>query len=186
MNRKNNGYSSVKTSVIFIVILFLGFGGYLFLNNKAKAPTESTTSSSQDQNTTETKPVENTTTNPDKTIQNNNTASPEYSPGTYSSGEEVSAGLDIQVVAVNYDGQTFTPSSVNIKVGDYVIFYNKSTKDFWPASGVHPAHLQYPEFDPKKSISAGGKFQFEFMKPGSWTYHDHLNPSAGGVVNVVK
>lgn len=105
------------------------------------------------------------------------------SQGTFSSGEEVDAP-DILVVEVSYDGKAYSPSSVSIKTGDVVIFKNNSSVDFWPASAPHPAHTDYPEFDAKKAIAPGGKFQFSFTKVGTWKFHDHLNPSAYGSVTV--
>lgn len=105
--------------------------------------------------------------------------------GRYSSGEELE-GPDILVVEVAYDGQNFSPQSVSVKAGDIVIFRNNSGKDFWPASGPHPSHDEYPEFDSKAPVAPEGKFQFKFEKAGTWKYHDHLNPSATGTVNVAE
>ena len=112
-----------------------------------------------------------------------NAATPSPQP-TFSSGNEVDLGPDVLVVEVDYNGSVFSPPSVNIKVGDYVIFKNKSQKDFWPASNPHPTHADYPEFDAKKPIGPNGKYQFQFQKTGVWGYHDHLNLGATGVVNV--
>ena len=93
---------------------------------------------------------------------------------------------DILVVQVNYDGKKFDPASVDIKVGDIVIFKNNSDGAMWPASAPHPSHTAYPEFDAKEAIDPGGKWQFKFEKVGSWKYHNHSNPSAFGVVNVTE
>lgn len=184
MNNKI-GASTLVSSIIFLVILFVGFGVYLFLNNKAKAPSESLNTNnvqtSEIKQEVETNPEPAPTTVATKTEINIKDL-----PSTYSSGEEIAPSPDIQVVAINYDGKAFSPSSVNIKVGDYVIFYNKSSASFWPASADHPTHTQYPELNANKAIEAGGKFQFQFLKLGAWSFHDHLNPSVTGVVNVEK
>jgi plastocyanin len=92
---------------------------------------------------------------------------------------------DVLVVQVDFDGEKFSPASVNLKVGDFVIFKNNSKNLLWPASDPHPAHSGYPDFDSKQAIQAGGKWQFQFKKSGEWKYHNHLNPSLTGVV-VVK
>lgn len=92
---------------------------------------------------------------------------------------------DVLVVQVDFDGEKFSPATLNIKVGDYVIFKNNSKNLLWPASDPHPAHSGYPDFDSKQAIQAGGKWQFQFKKSGEWKYHNHLNPSLTGVV-VVK
>ncbi len=104
--------------------------------------------------------------------------------GTFSSGEEQVLSPDILVVEVIYDGNSYTPNTVNILAGDVVIFKNESAESFWPASNNHPTHTIYPEFDPKRPIPAGGSFKFKFERVGSWGFHDHLNPSVGGVINV--
>ncbi len=114
-------------------------------------------------------------------------ATPPGVTGVYSSGSEMDVlSPDILVAEVVYDGIKFSPQSLNIKVGDIVIFKNSGTSGLWPASDPHPVHTDYPEFDAKAAVSAGKSFQFKFLKPGSWGYHNHLNPSATGVINVAK
>lgn len=92
---------------------------------------------------------------------------------------------EVSIEEVNYDGKSFQPSKLEIKTGDIVIFRNKSDKGFWPASGPHPKHTNYPEFDAKSSIAPGQSFEFKFIKAGTWAYHDHLNASSTGTI-VVK
>ncbi len=99
-------------------------------------------------------------------------------------GEEEVMGGDLQVFEITYNGKQYTPKSLSVKSGDVVIFKNASTVPFWPASGSHPAHTAYPEFDPKKPVPAGGTFEFKFIRTGTWSFHDHLNPSTGGSVVV--
>jgi plastocyanin len=96
----------------------------------------------------------------------------------------VPQNVDIAVFEIVYNGETFAPSQLTIKNGDVVIFKNESDKSFWPASGPHPQHTNYPEFDPKKAIPAGQDWQFKFTKSGSWPFHDHLNSSVFGKITV--
>jgi hypothetical protein len=63
-----------------------------------------------------------------------------------------------------------------------VYFKNSTGADFWPASDLHPTHLIYPEFDPKKPIASGQTWSFVFTKAGTWKYHNHLNPLQTGRV----
>lgn len=93
-------------------------------------------------------------------------------------------GNDVAVFEVVYDGKVFNPSDLNIKTGDVVIFKNEGTASFWPASGPHPTHTSYPEFDAKKAVGPGQQWQFKFTKAGSWPFHDHLNSSAIGKITV--
>lgn len=105
----------------------------------------------------------------------------------FSDGSEMEGlGPDVLVSQVDYDGAKFSPAELNLKIGDIVIFKNLSQQDFWPASDPHPSHAAYPEFDAKKAIAENGSFQFKFLKAGSWAYHNHLNPSAKGVIKVTK
>ena len=85
---------------------------------------------------------------------------------------------------VTYTTSGFSPGSLTIKTGDTVVFKNNSAADFWPASGPHPTHTNYPEFDAKKAISAGASYSFTFTKTGSWKYHNHLNPTLTGTITV--
>lgn len=91
---------------------------------------------------------------------------------------------DIAVFEISYDGTNFSPSNLTIKNGDIVIFKNESSASFWPASGPHPQHTNYPEFDPKKPILAGQDWEFQFTKSGTWPFHNHLNDSVTGTITV--
>ena len=85
---------------------------------------------------------------------------------------------------ITYADSGFSPQSLTIEAGDTVIFKNNSDSNFWPASGPHPAHANYPEFDAKKAISTGGSYSFTFTRTGSWKYHNHLNPASTGTIVV--
>ncbi|HEY4527511.1 MAG TPA: DUF5667 domain-containing protein, partial [Candidatus Paceibacterota bacterium] len=78
----------------------------------------------------------------------------------------------------------FNPKELKIKKGDTVIWTNASSRQVWPASAVHPTHQELPGFDSLRGISADESYSFRFDKPGSWRYHDHLNPALTGVVQV--
>jgi len=85
---------------------------------------------------------------------------------------------------VKFTDNGFEPSTLTINSGDTVKFENESGDDFWPASNVHPTHLLYPGFDAKKPILDGGSYSFTFTKPGSWGYHNHLEPDKQGTIVV--
>ncbi len=100
------------------------------------------------------------------------------------------------VVSMNENG--FSPPSINIKQGETVVFKNNGIRDHWPASAIHPTHSVYsgtslsehcPDttniaFDACKGILPGNSWSFTFTKKGSWRYHDHLNPTFTGTINV--
>ena len=103
-------------------------------------------------------------------------------------GEEVSITTppvaESAAKTITYTDSGFSPTALTIKVGDTVVFKNNGGEDFWPASGPHPTHTNYPEFDAKKAISSGGSYSFTFTRTGSWKYHNHLNPGSTGTITV--
>src|SRR3990167_6827364 len=48
---------------------------------------------------------------------------------------------------VTYQNSKFTPEKITVKFGESVTWINKSTNNLWVASGPHPSHALYPEFD---------------------------------------
>ncbi|MEK6909576.1 MAG: hypothetical protein AABW61_00695 [Candidatus Aenigmatarchaeota archaeon] len=86
----------------------------------------------------------------------------------------------------------FSPRLSNIKLGDTAVFVNKDAAPHWPASDIHPIHGVYPEkggcigskFDACKGLKQNEKYEFTFFHGGSWCFHDHLNPSLVGCVDV--
>ncbi|MDA1348606.1 MAG: hypothetical protein O3A47_07030 [Chloroflexi bacterium] len=87
-------------------------------------------------------------------------------------------------VEIVYGYGVFVPSRVNIEVGQEVVFFNESGKDFWPASAIHPTHQIYPELDARSPVKSGQSWIFKFDEPGYWRYHDHLAPQNTGLVVV--
>lgn len=90
-----------------------------------------------------------------------------------------------RTVVVTRTATGFVPSQVLIRQGDSVTFVSQASGDFWPASSPHPAHTLYPGFDPGRPLPEGQSWTFAFDRPGTWSYHDHLHPSAAGIVLVV-
>ncbi len=79
----------------------------------------------------------------------------------------------------------FFPSTLTINQGDTVIFTTQLDQAFWPASDPHPTHDIYPEFDPKHPVDPDKSWSFKFDRIGSWKFHNHLDPSSRGVINVL-
>ncbi len=117
-------------------------------------------------------------------------------------GDEAGADMiatDLEEVAVvervvTYTSAGFDPKVIEIEAGESVKFVNGSNRKMWVASNVHPTHTLYPEesdadclgssFDACEEIEIGGSWSFIFNKVGDWEYHDHLNPSRTGTVEV--
>ena len=83
----------------------------------------------------------------------------------------------------------FRPTTITINQGDTITWINQGSKESWPASNIHPTHTLYPgsslceEFD-SCMISPGESWSFTFNEVGIWIYHDHLNPSLEGLIEV--
>ncbi len=98
----------------------------------------------------------------------------------------------IQTYTVSVTDEGFSPRELTIKKGDKVVWVNKTERGVWPASAIHPTHEVYPEkggciasaFDACRGLKNGESWSFIFNFIGSWKYHDHLNPSMTGVVEV--
>ncbi len=103
-----------------------------------------------------------------------------------------------QSITIEYTDQGFTPSSITVTTGARVMFINKSSKDMWPASAMHPSHSVYsgttlsqhcPDtagtaFDACTPTPSGNSYSFTFNKAGTWKYHDHIDASKFGTVIV--
>lgn len=88
-------------------------------------------------------------------------------------------------IEVNEEG-SFVPQKTTIKKGGKVTWINKDSKFTWPASAMHPTHSVYPGFDALRPLKINESYSFTFDEIGSWKYHDHLNPSQTGTIEVVE
>lgn len=86
---------------------------------------------------------------------------------------------------IRYTDKGFEPDKIEVPAGSMVEFVNESSKDMWVASVPHPDHSKLPTFDQFRLYKKGGIYRYVFEKKGIWEYHDHINPSLGGVVNVL-
>lgn len=88
-----------------------------------------------------------------------------------------------KIVTINATGSSFKPNTVTVKVGTRVIWISSSDKTVAIASDDHPTHRKYPPLN-LGTFEKGSSVQLVFDKPGTYTYHDHLNPSVKGTVIV--
>jgi plastocyanin len=91
-------------------------------------------------------------------------------------------------IVIRLTEEGFEPSVLNINQGEVVTFVNETDGYAWPASDPHPTHTNYssesPGFDPELPMKVNQAWAFKFEKIGNWKYHDHLDPSVRGIVNV--
>jgi len=101
-------------------------------------------------------------------------------------GVGTSKGGVMERTVVTYSDGGFNPKTVTVKVGTTVTFMNDSSGAMWVASDPHPVHTLLSGFDELNSVRKGGSYEYTFTKVGTWTYHNHMNPSMKGTVVVVR
>lgn len=85
-----------------------------------------------------------------------------------------------QIKYTSADG--FMPSSLTIKAGTTVTFLNTSGQ-LSVNSNPHPVHTDYPPLN-LGVIQEGQSKSLTFDKPGTYGFHNHLNPSQTGTITV--
>ena len=89
-----------------------------------------------------------------------------------------SSGVTIEVTA-----NGFSPNSVTVKSGTQITWVNKTDSMVTVNSNPHPVHNLYPQlnlgrFGPSQSVLV------TLDKPGTYTYHNHLDPIITGKIIV--
>lgn len=99
---------------------------------------------------------------------------------------------------ITYTDSGFEPNSLSINTGEMVTFENRSSKNLWVASAMHPTHRGYPGsdiekcgtdkaisiFDACKGFAPNTFWTFTFSEKGGWKYHNHLNSQHFGGITV--
>jgi plastocyanin len=85
---------------------------------------------------------------------------------------------------VTYTDSGFSPLSQTVKKGSTITYMNESSRGMWVASGVHPTHQLLPGFDQLLSVPKAGIYEYTFTKTGTWSYHNHVNPTDVGTIVV--
>lgn len=113
-------------------------------------------------------------------------------------GVEVGVTVGAQTHQVTYDGNSYSPKDITIKVGDTVTWTNTSSGKMWVASAVHPTHSVYagttlnehctggPSTTAFDMCAGGSSYTFVFTKVGTHRYHDHISASKTGSVTVTQ
>lgn len=85
---------------------------------------------------------------------------------------------------IRYTDGGFVPDEVEISLGGTVHFRNESSRQMWIASNPHPTHTDYPELNSQRGLANGETYSFAFARAGKWGFHNHLQPSDDGEVEV--
>jgi len=88
-----------------------------------------------------------------------------------------------QIITITATNSGFDPETITIKSGTRVIWTSTSDGPVAIASADHPTHKVYPPLN-LGSFEKGSSVQLVFDKPGTYKYHDHLNPENTGTVVV--
>ena len=91
---------------------------------------------------------------------------------------------DMEETQVTISSTGFMPKEVTIKVGEQVTWMHSDTKDHQINSDPHPTHTAYKPLNSVGVLKAGETKSLTFPEPGTYKYHDHLNPSLTGSVTV--
>lgn len=176
----NKGY---VIGIIVIILVILGYVFYVGMSNE-------TTSQAQEQGANAAGNTSTSGTVSDSGSQDE-TQAPAATvgggiPGQPNASSEAPAGAAYNPsLQVNYTDQGFVPKTITIKRGETVRFMNQaSTGYMWVGSDPHPSHTDYPGFDQKAVGQKGDIYEFTFSNPGTWGYHNHLDPSMTGTVIV--
>lgn len=89
-----------------------------------------------------------------------------------------------KVYTVFYTKEVFSPTNLQINVGDTVRFKNDSLFSVRIVSDPHPLHNDLPGFDSVSEIPSQGIFSFTFTKRGIFGYHNEKKPDQAGTIIV--
>lgn len=89
----------------------------------------------------------------------------------------------VSLPIINYTKNGFEPAEIVVRLGTKVTWNNLSDKDIEINSSKHPTHEDYPQLNLNK-VAPKGSASLIFNEPGTFKYHNHLNPSQVGTVKV--
>jgi plastocyanin len=99
-----------------------------------------------------------------------------------------STGDSTNVVTITASGAN--PLSIQIRVGEQVLFVNNDSVVHEMSSDLHPSHLGCPPMNQVGSLSPGQSRETgNFVTVETCTYHDHLdalNPGLLGTIVIVE
>jgi plastocyanin len=88
-----------------------------------------------------------------------------------------------KTVSVSIINGKFDANSLTISVNDTVIWVNKDVATHQIASDPHPTHTNLPDLE-SGILATNQTFSFKFKQAGTYTYHDHINPTIKGTIIV--
>lgn len=107
---------------------------------------------------------------------------PVVAPSTTSS-EATSSTTETVQDQVTLTANGFSPATLTVKTGTKVTWTNQGGSGATVSSDPHPIHTNYAPLN-LGNFPDGGKLSLTFEKPGTYGYHNHLNPSQTATVIV--
>jgi plastocyanin len=108
-------------------------------------------------------------------------ATPQGTSSTKSNAVSLQGAQNSSTIQITANG--YLPMNLTIKAGTTVTWINSSGADVTVNSNNHPTHLLYPPLNLGR-VSDGGSVSLRFDTPGTYGYHNHLNPSQTGIITV--
>lgn len=105
--------------------------------------------------------------------------------GHYDLGDNSSMYHEASPYEIVVTDSGFKPNEVTIKVGDIVIFKNGDNTKHDIQSDPHPTHTSFKQLNLGILEGIDTK-SLMFSKSGTYSYHDHLNPTNRGTIIVEK
>src|SRR3989344_4327240 len=99
-------------------------------------------------------------------------------------GKTESQPMDSAQVSILKEG--FTTQTIKIAKNQQVTWVNQDEGPHQIASDPHPTHDGLAGLDSEEPLAKGDSFSFIFEEAGTYTYHDHLNPSTIKGTVIVK
>jgi len=148
--------TAVKVIIAVVVVVVVAGGGYLAFHKNDSGTSKKTSTS-------------NTTTNTGAT--------------TSSTPSETTNPSASVAATITFTDNGFSPAVTTVKAGDTVKVTNNSSQELDFDSDPHPTHTDESELN-VGPIGAGESKTFTVTKTGHWGFHDHLNPSMTGTLDV--
>ena len=77
----------------------------------------------------------------------------------------------------------FEPASISVKKGTKIIWTNTDEAMHQLASNSHPSHQDIPGLK-SEILNNGQTYEYKADKSGSYGYHDEINPTLNGTIEV--
>lgn len=84
---------------------------------------------------------------------------------------------------ITYSNDGFSPSETTVKAGDTIAITNNSSSELQFASDPHPVHTNNSELN-VDDVPKGETITFTVTKSGTFSYHNHVNPTDTGKIVV--